>query len=190
MTEDIRDGDCRIVESTFNQLIDWICALNFGDAERPKFVLHEAEEYGTSELAQRDQMLYQMGARFSADYFKRAYGLQDKDLQGVEMPAEHGSADFAEHDIAEDFEQAVSPKAAPQKSSLHPDLARQGQDLTARFLGSLHNGATPEQVLHQLTHAYPHADDAALQNELARLIFLADLVGRLEVQGELKAGAR
>ena len=190
VTEDIRDGDCRIVESTFNQLIDWICTLNFGDAERPKFVLHEAEEYGTSELAQRDQMLYQMGARFSADYFKRAYGLQDKDLQGVEMPAEHGSADFAEYDIAEDFEQAVSPQAAPQKGSLHPDLARQGQDLTARFLGSLHNGATPEQVLHQLTHAYPHADDAALQNELARLIFLADLVGRLEVQGELKAGAR
>ena len=106
------------------------------------------------------------------------------------MPAGHGSADFAEHDIAVDFEQAVAPQAAPQKSSLHPDLARQGQDLTAQFLGSLHNGATPEQVLHQLTHAYPHADDATLQNELARLIFLADLVGRLEVQGELKAGAR
>ncbi|WP_244264500.1 DUF935 domain-containing protein [Kingella kingae] len=30
-------------------------------------------------------------------------------------------------------------------------------------------------------------NDQALQDELARLIFLADLVGRLEVQAELKS---
>ena len=173
VTEDIRDSDSRIIEATFNQLIDWICELNFGDVPRPKFVLHEAEEYGSTELSQRDLNLHQLGARFSNDYFKRAYGLRDDDLLQPE------NVDFAEHDVAQTFENEVS-------SSLNNDLAQQGQDLTAQFLGSLKDGATPETVLNQLAKSYPKLDDQALQDELARLIFLADLVGRLEVQAELK----
>ena len=173
VTEDIRDSDSRIIEATFNQLIDWICELNFGDVPRPKFVLHEAEEYGSTELSQRDLNLHQLGARFSNDYFKRAYGLRDDDLLQPE------NVDFAEHDVAQTFENEVS-------GSLNNDLAQQGQDLTAQFLGSLKDGATPETVLNQLAKSYPKLDDQALQDELARLIFLADLVGRLEVQAELK----
>ncbi len=173
VTEDIRDSDSRMVESTFNQLIDWICELNFGDVARPRFVLHEAEEYGSSELAQRDQLLHQMGARFSPDYFARAYGLKDGDLLPAENPA-----DFAEYDVAQTFENEIS-------GSLKHDLTQQGQDLTAQFLDNLQNGATPETVLKQLAKSYPKLNDNALQNELARLIFLADLVGRLEVKQEL-----
>ena len=177
VTEDIRDSDSRMVEATFNQLIDWICELNFGDVPRPKFVLHEAEEYGSTELSQRDLNLHQIGARFSNDYFIRAYGLQNGDLLPPETVS--GSLNFAENDVAQTFEDEVS-------GSLKDDLTQQGQDLTAQFLGSLKNGATPETVLNQLAKSYPKLDDQALQNELARLIFLADLVGRLEVQAELK----
>lgn len=177
VTEDIRDSDSRIIEATFNQLIDWICELNFGDVPRPRFVLHEAEEYGSTELSQRDLNLHQIGARFSNDYFIRAYGLQDNDLLPPEKQPEN--VDFAEHDVAQTFENEVS-------GSLNNDLAQQGQDLTAQFLGSLKDGATPETVLNQLAKSYPKLDDQALQDELARLIFLADLVGRLEVQAELK----
>ena len=54
ITDDIRDSDSRLVAAAINQLIDWICELNFGDVARPKFVLYEAEEYGSTELAQRD----------------------------------------------------------------------------------------------------------------------------------------
>ena len=38
VTDDIRDSDSRMIEATFNQLIDWICELNFCDVARPKFV--------------------------------------------------------------------------------------------------------------------------------------------------------
>lgn len=180
VTDDIRDGDCRMVESAFNQLIDWICELNFGEVVRPKFVLHEAEEFGSTELAQRDQLLHQMGAQFTSDYFKRAYGLRDEDLLPSETQSEQ--ADFAENDVSQTFENEVS-------GSLKDDLMQQGQDLTAQFLSSLKNGATPDDVLTQLTQAYPQMNDKTLQEELARLIFLADLIGRLEVQDELKASA-
>ena len=54
------------------------------------------------------------------------------------------------------------------------------------MIGSLKQGAaTPEAVLDKLTAAYPNMDDAALQEELARLIFLAELVGRVEAAEEL-----
>lgn len=176
VTEDIRDSDSRIVEATFNQLIDWICELNFGDVERPKFVLHEAEEYGSTELAQRDTMLHQMGARFTSEYFKRAYGLQDEDLLPDSAPNHNiDSLQFAEHDASVVFDATVS-------SSLN---AKQGQDLTEQLIGSLKQGATPDKVLDLLAENYPNMDDAAIQDELARLIFLADLVGRIEVQQEL-----
>lgn len=46
---------------------------------------------------------------------------------------------------------------------------------------------TAENLLDRLTAAYPNMDDTALQNELARLIFLSDLVGRIEVVQELKS---
>ena len=180
VTDDIRDGDCRMVESAFNQLIDWIYELNFGEVVRPKFVLHEAEEFGSTELAQRDQLLHQMGAQFTSDYFKRAYGLRNEDLLPSKTQPEQ--VDFAENDISQTFENEVS-------GSLKDDLMQQGQDLTAQFLSSLKNGATPDDVLTQLTQAYPQMNDKTLQEELARLIFLADLIGRLEVQDELKASA-
>ncbi|MDK4556258.1 DUF935 family protein, partial [Kingella kingae] len=173
-------SDSRMIEATFNQLIDWICELNFGDVARPKFVLHEAEEYGSTELAQRDQLLHQMGARFSNHYYKRAYGLRDDDLLPPEKQPE--STDFAENDVSQTFENEVS-------GSLKDDLTQQGQDLTTQFLSNLKNGATPDDVLTQLTQAYPQMNDKTLQEELARLIFLADLIGRLEVQDELKASA-
>lgn len=189
VTDDIRDSDSRIVESTFNQLIDWICELNFGDVARPRFVLHEAEEFGSTELSQRDMNLYQIGARFSPDYFVRAYGLRESDLLPTqpENPAEQ--VDFAEQDISQNFENEISGSLALLSKS--SDLGIKGYavggkaDFTNTFVQNLQNGATPEIVLHQLAENYPNMNDQALQDELARLIFLADLVGRLEVQAEL-----
>ncbi|MDK4680407.1 DUF935 family protein [Kingella negevensis] len=189
VTDDIRDSDSRMIEATFNQLIDWICELNFGDVTRPKFVLHEAEEYGSTELSQRDLNLHQLGARFSNDYFKRAYGLRDDDLLPPEKQPE--STDFAENDVYQTFENTVSGSLALLSKS--SDLGIKGYavggkaDFTNTFVQNLQNGATPEIVLHQLAENYPNMNDQALQDELARLIFLADLVGRLEVQAELKS---
>lgn len=184
VTEDIRDSDSRIVEATFNQLIDWICELNFGNVPRPKFVLHEAEEYGSTELAQRDQLLHQIGARFTPEYFARAYGLQQGDL----LPPD--KVEFAEKDIAQNFENNISGSTTGTHiGSRNQRFLTDGSlktDFTDVFVQNLQNGATPESVLNQLVDSYPNMDDHALQAELARLIFLADLVGRLEVQAELK----
>ena len=59
-------------------------------------------------------------------------------------------------------------------------------DVTHELIGSLKHGTTSEAVLQQLAAAYPKLDHPALQDELARLIFLANVVGRLEAQAELE----
>ena len=185
VTDDIRDSDSRIVAAAVNQLIDWICELNFGDVARPKFVLYEAEEYGSTELSQRDLNLHQIGARFTNDYFARAYGFQDGDLLPPQRQPEN--ANFAEphphheHDQTADVPQIMETAVSGRLKANPPDV-------TGELVGSLKNGATPEAVLQQLANSYPDWDDAAMQNELARLIFLADVVGRLEAQAELAEG--
>lgn len=189
VTDDIRDSDSRLVAAAINQLIDWICELNFGDVARPKFVLYEAEEYGSTELAQRDYHLHQIGARFSNEYFARAYGFQDGDLLPTERQPENdlGSLNFAEpHSHHEHNEAANIPHI--METAVSGSLKTNPPDVTGELVGSLKNGATPEAVLQQLADSYPDWDDAAMQNELARLIFLADVVGRLEAQAELAEG--
>lgn len=185
VTKDIRDNDCRIVEGCLNRLIDWICGFNFAaDTPRPQFVLY-TEEAGDKTLAERDQILTGCGVRLSESYWKRAYNLSDDDIVQVTSPPNATPAsplaDFAEHWPAADAGLVIDT-LAPLSGSLNA----QGQALTDALVGSLKQGAaTPEAVLDRLTAAYPDMDDAALQEELARLIFLAELVGRVEAAEEL-----
>ena len=182
VTDDIRDGDTRIVEAAYNQLIKWIVGLNFGDVASPKFVLFENEESGTKERAERDKLMTDAGAKFSNQYWQRTYGLEDGDLlDEAQTTAETKAVDFAESDLTD---------AGLVIDELAPDTGRlniQGERLTAVLVAELRQGETAENLLDRLTAAYPNMDDTALQEELARLIFLAELVGRVEAAQELKA---
>ncbi len=182
VTDDIRDSDKRIVETTFNQLIEWVVEINFGDVARPKFVLFENEESGTRERAERDKMMVDAGAKFTNQYWQRTYGLREGDLvEGIQATPEAKAADFTEGDLTD---------AGLVIDGLTPDTGRlneQGERLTAVLVSELRQGETAENLLDRLTAAYPNMDDTALQNELARLIFLSDLVGRIEVVQELKS---
>ena len=181
VTEDIRDSDKRIVESTFNQLIDLICDLNFGDVPRPTFELYE-EEAGDKDLAARDKSLTECGVQLSESYWKRAYNLADDDIVTIKPTSQSPSsvASFAEPTLENDAGFVIDT-LPPDSGSLNI----QGEALTTALVASLKSGAAPENVLDRLVGAYPDMDDKALQNELARLLFLSELVGRIEAAEEL-----
>ena len=185
VTGDIRDNDCRIVEGCLNELIDWICTFNFGsEIVRPKFILYEASE-GDKAQAERDQILSGCGVQLSESYWKRAYNLSDDDIVAVGKTAEvtpaSPLASFAEADMATDAGILIDT-LAPASGSLN----QQGRVLTDGLVSALGSGiATPDDALNKLINAYPEMDDTALQNELARLIFMAGLVGRVEAAQEL-----
>jgi hypothetical protein len=102
-------------------------------------------------------------------------------VEDVQATPEAKAADFTEGDLTD---------AGLVIDGLAPDTGRlneQGERLTAVLVSELRQGETAENLLDRLSAAYPNMDDTALQNELARLIFLFDLVGRIEVVQELKS---
>ena len=127
-------------------------------------------------------MMVDAGAKFTNQYWQRTYGLEDGDLADEVQPTREGrTADFAEVDLMD---------AGLIIDGLAPDtgiLNKQGERLTAVLVAELRQGETAEDLLDRLSAVYPNMDDTALQNELARLIFLSELVGKVEVAREIKS---
>ncbi len=174
VTRDIRDGDKAIVEEAFNTLICWVCELNFNDGARPVFSLWEQEEVDKV-LAERDERLVRAGAKLTPAYFKRAYNLQDGDLDEAAAPDAPG-AQFAEEDDAAPDQDAIDAALDDFSNAEMNDLALK---LFRPILQKLKVGASPEGLLGALAELYPEMDANGLQERLARVIFSAKLWGML-----------
>lgn len=179
VTRDIRDGDKSIVEEAFNALIRWVCELNFSDGARPVFSLWEQEEVDKV-LAERDEKLVRAGAKLTPAYFKRAYNLQDGDLDETPTapPLATNPADlaFAEGDVSVPDQDALDA-ALDAKTTDELDAEMRG--ILEPVLNAVEDGAAPEELLGMLAELYPDMDGSALQERLARAIFVANLWGRL-----------
>lgn len=79
VADDLRDGDAEIVAAAVNQLIRWVCELNFPGGAKPVWGLWDQEKQDKLR-AERDKMLYESGARFTKAYWVREYGYQEGDL--------------------------------------------------------------------------------------------------------------
>lgn len=82
VANDLRDGDAEIISAAVNQLIRWTVGLNWAGAEAPVFEMWDQESRDALR-ANRDKTLSGAGAKFSQAYFRRAYGLQEGDLEEV-----------------------------------------------------------------------------------------------------------
>lgn len=86
---DIVDGDKKLVQQTFNQLIKWIYELNFAAGDMPLFGMYEEEEVDKT-LAERDELLSRAGVRLTPEYYQRSYGFEAGDIASVEAPSGTG----------------------------------------------------------------------------------------------------
>ncbi|XLM22156.1 DUF935 domain-containing protein, partial [Chromobacterium piscinae] len=173
VTRDIRDGDKEVVEEALNQLVRWVCELNFNDGDRPLFQMWEQEQVDEVQ-ASRDEKLTRAGATFTPAYFKRAYKLQDGDL--VETAKSETSAEFAEADEeAPDQDALDAALNALSADDLQADAAAMLQPLFARIQA----GAQADELLGNLAELYPDMDASGLQERLARAVFVAKVWGRL-----------
>ena len=173
VTRDIRDGDKAIVQEAFNTLIRWVCELNFNDGARPVFEMWEQQEVDKV-LAERDEKLVRAGAKLTPAYFKRAYSLQDGDLEEAAQPATP-AAEFAEGDVAPDQDALDAALDALSADALNADA----QAMLAPLLKRIAKGVQPDALLGTLAELYPEMDATGLQERLARMIFVANLWGRL-----------
>ena len=100
---------------------------------------------------------------------------------GYKSSAKKAEAEKAEVIATYQASALVADTLAPNAGRLN----QQGRDLTALLVQDLQRGETEDNILDRLAEQFPNMDDTALQNELARVIFLSGLVGRIEAAQEM-----
>lgn len=198
--QDIIDQDIKMIEETMNLLIKWIFDLNFGAGNMPTFSMWQEEEVDKM-LAERDQILSNIGVKFTKEYFNANYGLDDKDFEIGEpepeippqVPGPGPIAPNPEEDEENEpiVEMAESGLAGLQNridrvSDRLSDMVLQKQMETVLkpVLEMILAGNNFADVKTRLTAIYPKMASEQIENLLARMMFVAETIGRLEVKNE------
>jgi phage gp29-like protein len=194
--QDLRDDDAQMVAAGINDLVRYYCEVNYPGAKPPVYAFWETEEGGT-EQADRDSKLHQAGVRFKPQYFKRAYNLQDGDID--ETPPQElqpgagaprlrmvkggkvdDTASFADAQVPPD--QAAIDAAIAQLPA--QDIEAAMRELLAPALRAIQEAGTPDEVRQALADAWPEMDTSKLEKLMEQAYFVADLVGRDAVREE------
>lgn len=188
VTKDIRDNDCRVVESCFNTLLTWICELNFHNVNPPKFVLYE-DEVGDKMLAERDQILTALGVSFNQSYYERAYNLSADEFtltNPVATNATPATPNFSEKSFTPPaMPQDLSDKLAigvPSDDDLTTQIGQMLTDFTSLDTANLDNETA---LLEKLASLYPTMNIDELQDKLTQMLFITDTLSRLQTQEEM-----
>ncbi|EBA1657985.1 DUF935 family protein, partial [Salmonella enterica] len=187
VTDDIRDGDAAIVTGAINQVLRWAAELNFGDVPVPVWNLWEQETIDDTQ-AKRDQTLSQTRGFFTPQYYEREYGLQPGDLnpQALMSPSSpwgqmpltgQPSLGFAEAAAKADSD--VRDKLDDALSSVSDTLMNDEvmAPLLAPVFEMVRNGATPTDIMGRLASLYPQMNGDELVERLAKVRFLAKVMG-------------
>lgn len=176
--QDIVDMDKRMVCQVMNTLFKYVVELNFAGAAAPAFAFYQEEDI-QKDRAERDKTLTEQGVRFTADYYRRAYNLQEGDFElGEPAPKTPGgfaeaakSATGAKDDSPSDTLYALGEKTA--SSARFEGLMTAIEDLLGRV-------STLEEFRDQLLDIYEDMDPGELGNLMARAMTLAGLAGRFD----------
>ncbi|WP_448680568.1 phage portal protein family protein [Pseudomonas nicosulfuronedens] len=178
VTDDIRDGDASLAMAAINAGVRLVVDLNFGESvAAPVYELWEQDQIDKT-LAERDKSLTDSGVQFTPTYWKRTYNLQDGDIVEDSPPA----AEFAEPTVRPLLDQHALDQAIDGLSA--EQLQEQAMEALRPVIEALQNGADEAEVLGLLAETSPDLDAKALQEQLARLIFIADVWGRLSAAAD------
>mgnify|MGYP001160644571 CR=1 FL=1 len=73
-------SDKKIVEDGINRILQYWTFLNWGHIDSPKIRLKKKEKI-VDESERRDEVLSKIGVRFTKEYFKKRYRLEDSDFE-------------------------------------------------------------------------------------------------------------
>jgi phage gp29-like protein len=194
---DLRDDDAQMVAASLSTLARYYCEVHYPGAVPPAYRFWEQEEVDEM-LAKRDSQLKTAGAKLTPQYFKRAYNLEDGDLDETPDPvdgaqagapgklrlikggATDDAASFADGEVPPD--QAAIDAAIAQLPADEIEAAM--RDMLAPALRAIDAAATPDEVRQALVDAWPEMDASRLETLMENAYFVADLVGRDAVRQE------
>ncbi len=193
--EDLRDDDAAMIADGFNQLVRWICEVNFPGVIPPVYAFWGKEEVDDVQ-ATRDQKLKLAGVNFTNAYWKRTYDLQDGDL-AEPTPAKPGNVlpgsslgNLNNPDNAASFAEGTS--MPPDQAAIDTAIEQlPGDAIQAAMkamlmpaIKAIQAAQTPDEVRQALVDAWPDMDTTALEDLMGQAYFVADLVGRDSVANE------
>lgn len=179
VTRDIRDDDASMVESVFNQLLAWICELNFHVDTLPTFELYEQESIDKLQ-AERDGLLAVLGVQFTEQYIMRTYGFEEGDIvvTAPEKSAVKNTADFAEE----------IPKSIVE--TIGEQLEVEGEPFVEEWLQTIQDKLSQAESLedfrNQLDSLIPELSFAEYGKVMAWASTTAHFAGRQSVEDERK----
>jgi len=189
--QDIVDMDKRMVCAAFNNFFNWVTELNFADADPPEFSFYQEEDI-QKDRAERDEILVKQGVRFSEDYYRRIYNLEEGDFT-LGAPQQSGNpatpesaqegAPFAENSAQTRFSQDDVGKVSQQGSKTATEAI---ETLLDPVMKEIQGAKSYEQIGERLYAHYPHLDGARFQELLARAMFTSALGGAVSEQQEGK----
>lgn len=177
--EDIRNDDARLVESVFNQLLNWLCELNFAVDQLPKFELFEQESVDKLQ-AERDEILSRVGVKFTQQYLQRTYNFEEGDIELAQSDnAVNKQVEFAEPEMPKNIADGIVEQLEVEGEPYVESWLQQVQD-------RLSQAESLEDFRNQLDSLIPELTFAEYAKVMAWASTVAELAGRYSVVEEGK----
>lgn len=168
--EDIINSDKLLVETTINKFIKIINQINFNDDNTPIFNFIEAEDLGV-EKAKRDNLIKSLGVKFNKEYITKTYGYKDDDIDII--------------DETTDFNDKNESINIPDSEFINLSLEKNPMNSSIQsIIDFFQKQKDAETALEKLEELYPNLDNEELEKMLAKIIYISELKGRLDVQNK------
>jgi len=188
--EDLRDADAeQLAETLLRDLIIPYINLNWGPRENyPQLFLREPESADITVLSEALAKLVPLGLRVEASEVRDRLGFSDpaKDAECLQPQGQQPATSSPAKNTALNREQAGTVPVQDLDAvlaALTPDAMKADMEAVLKpVLTGIQNGDSYEEALTSLIEAYPQMDTDAIQQQLTRLIFVAEVWGRLHDQ--------
>ncbi len=172
--QDIIDSDKKLVEKTINQLIQWICDINFANQDVPIFEMYQEEDVDLT-LAQRDKIISECGVKFTKEYFIKTFGYEDEDFEIIKnAPSDSQFSQFKEEPEIEGQIQIDELFKFLSES----ELSVQAQKMLNPLISLLESCESFEEAIELLTDK--NLKSAQFEQSIQKAIFLCELQGRAD----------
>lgn len=188
--EDLRDADAeQLAETLLRDLIVPYINLNWGPREDyPQLFLREPESADITVMAEALAKLVPLGLRVEASEVRDRMGFSDpaKDAECLQPQGQPAPQPTSAKNTALNREQSGTVPVQDLDAllaALTPDVLRADMEAVLKpVLTGIQNGDSYEAAMEALLTAYPQMDTDQLEQQLTRLIFIADVWGRLHDQ--------
>ena len=169
-------ADAHLLDDSFSRsVVRWLIEWNYPGAAMPK-VRRVFECSAGKAQAERDKILFDIGYRPTKEHIEETYKIMVDDVGlSASQPQEKQTSDFAEgSDVEEALEAMLSGLSNQEQQKLT-------ENITQPLLDAIDEN--PDYILGLIAERYPGMDGEALQDLLARIIFVAESWGRLNARG-------